>query len=152
MAINWDTLSIREVFEQSSNVGMAKLIDRYYQGNSFSERLHDFHLDEELGLQISGEAQPYINNNSRSTWSLCSKAWMAIGYESRLTPLQMLNFYNAVANDGRMMQPYLVEKIVKEGKVLKAFKPTVIDEQVASRPTIEQLQLLLEGCCRTGDS
>lgn len=146
----WDTITVRQAFEQSSNVGMAKLVDASYRHDEFSERLRQFHLNEVLDLEIEGESPPFINDTSRTTWSLCSKAWMAIGYESKVTPLQMLTLYNAVANDGQMMKPYLVEKVEREGMLINSYKPTVIDEQIASRRTIEQMQLLLEGVVERG--
>ncbi|PHI19322.1 peptidoglycan glycosyltransferase [Lewinellaceae bacterium SD302] len=146
----WDTITVQKAFEQSSNVGMAKLVDSFYHYNEFSDRLKSFHLNDQLGLEIEGEASSLISDTSFSTFSGVSKAWMAIGYESLLTPLQMLTFYNAVANDGKMMKPYFVDRVAKEGKVSQQFAPTVIDEQIASRRTIDQLQLLLEGVVERG--
>ncbi|WP_116124813.1 penicillin-binding transpeptidase domain-containing protein [Lewinella sp. IMCC34183] len=147
---NWRIVSVRDAFEQSSNVGMAKLVDSLYHDNEFSERLRDFHLDAESGIELEGERAPFINDTSRSEFSGISRAWMAIGYESRLTPLQMLTFYNAVANGGRMMKPYLVTQVERGGRVMEEYKPTVIDRQIASARTIEQLQSLLEGVVERG--
>ncbi|PPK86017.1 cell division protein FtsI (penicillin-binding protein 3) [Neolewinella xylanilytica] len=146
----WRVVSVRDAFEQSSNVGMAKLVDSLYHGNEFSERLRDFHLDSQSGIELEGERAPFINDTDQAGFSGISRAWMAIGYESRLTPLQMLTFYNAVANGGRMMKPYLVTKVQRNGRVLEDYKPTVIDEEVASPQTIEQLQSLLEGVVERG--
>ncbi len=147
---NWRVVSVRDAFEQSSNVGMAKLVDSLYEDNEFSEKLRDFHLEQESGIELEGERTPFINDTSRAEFSGISRAWMAIGYESRLTPLQMLTFYNSVANGGRMMKPYLVTKIERNGRILENFKPTVIDKQIAKPETIEQLQSLLEGVVERG--
>ena len=147
---NWRIVSVRDAFEQSSNVGMAKLVDSLYKDNEFSQRLQDFHLDTESGIELEGERAPFINDTSRVGFSGISRAWMAIGYESRLTPLQMLTFYNAVANGGRMMKPYLVTDIKQNGRTVEEYKPTVIDKQIASPGTIEQLQSLLEGVVDRG--
>jgi cell division protein FtsI (penicillin-binding protein 3) len=146
----WRTVSVRDAFEQSSNVGMAKLVDSLYADNEFSDRLKSFHLDAESGIELEGERRPFINDTSQSNFSGISRAWMAIGYESRLTPLQMLTFYNSVANGGRMMKPYLVTRIEQQGRTVEEYKPTVIDRQVASPQTIEQLQSLLEGVVERG--
>lgn len=146
----WRVISVRDAFEQSSNVGMAKLVDSLYRDNEFTERLRDFHLDNESGIELEGERAPFLNDTSRAEFSGISRAWMAIGYESRLTPLQMLTFYNAVANGGRMMKPYLVTQVERGGRVLEEYKPTVIDKQIASAETIEQLQSLLEGVVERG--
>ena len=147
---NWRTVSVRDAFEQSSNVGIAKLVDSLYRDNAFSERLKAFHLDAATGIELEGERAPFINDTSQTNFSGISRAWMAIGYESQLTPLQMLTFYNAVANGGRMMKPYLVTDIRHNGRLVKEYKPTVIDKQIASPQTIEQLQSLLEGVVERG--
>ncbi|WP_420460717.1 penicillin-binding transpeptidase domain-containing protein [Neolewinella sp.] len=147
---NWRIISVRDAFEQSSNVGMAKLVDSLYKDNEFSQRLQDFHLDTESGIELEGEGAAFINDTSRVGFSGISRAWMAIGYESRLTPLQMLTFYNAVANGGRMMKPYLVTDIKHNGRTVEEYKPTVIDKHIASAETIEQLQRLLEGVVDRG--
>ncbi|NJB84903.1 cell division protein FtsI (penicillin-binding protein 3) [Lewinella marina] len=146
----WRVISVRDAFEQSSNVGMAKLVDSLYKNNEFTERLRDFHLESESGIELEGERAPFLNDTSRAEFSGISRAWMAIGYESRLTPLQMLTFYNAVANGGRMMKPYLVTQVERGGRILEEYKPTVVDKQIASPQTIEQLQSLLEGVVERG--
>jgi cell division protein FtsI (penicillin-binding protein 3) len=146
----WRVITVRDAFEQSSNVAMAKLVDSLYSDNEFSAKLQSFHLNEKTGLEIEGEAQPFINDTTSSTFSGVSKAWMAFGYESRLTPLQTLTYFNAVANGGKMMKPYLVEEVRREGKTIQEFKPTVIDEQIASQQTIEQLRTLMEGVVERG--
>ena len=147
---NLNVVSVREAFEQSSNVGMAKLVDSLYKGDEFSNRLRDFHLDARSGIELEGERDPFVNDTSQANFSGISRAWMAIGYESRLTPLQMLTFYNSVANRGRMMKPYLVSEIRREGRNVEEYKPTVIDDEIASAETIEQLQSLLEGVVERG--
>jgi len=146
----WNVISIRQAFEQSSNVAMAKLADSLYADGEFSARLQSFHLDEKTGIELSGEGTPMVNDTTTSQWSGISNAWLSFGYESRLTPLQMLTFFNTVANGGRMMKPYIVEEVRREGKTLTDYRPTVVDEQIASRRTIEQLQSLLEGVVERG--
>ena len=146
----WNVISIRQAFEQSSNVAMAKLADSLYADGEFSARLQSFHLSEKTGIELSGEGTPMVNDTSRAEWSGISNAWLSFGYESRLTPLQMLTFFNTVANGGKMMKPYVVEEVRREGKTLTDFRPTVVDEQVASQSTIEDLQTLLEGVVERG--
>lgn len=146
----WDTISVQMAFEQSSNVGMAKLVDQHYKYSEFTQSLRRLHLDQVLDVEIEGEVAPILKDTTDDTWSLCTNPWMAIGYETRMTALQMLTLYNAVANNGRMMKPYLVNKVVREGKVLEEYRPTVIDKSIASRKTIEQVQLLLEGVVERG--
>ncbi|MFK8009805.1 MAG: penicillin-binding protein [Saprospiraceae bacterium] len=151
-----DTTTIRKAFEISSNVGIAKLVQKYY-GNTdaaakFIQHLRNFRLDQLVGIEINGEDEPYVKEayNSDDDWSGISLPWMSIGYEVELTPLQLLTFYNAVANDGRMMKPYLVTQVQHFGDPLKNFKPTVIKKQIAKPETIQKVKELLEGVVETG--
>lgn len=143
-------ITVRQAFEMSSNVAMAKLADSLYLDGEFSTRLKSFHLNELTGIELEGEATPMVNDTSSSKWSGISNAWLSFGYESRITPLQMLTFFNAVANGGKMMKPYVVEAVTRNGNMVTDYRPTVIDKQIASRRTVEQLQTLLEGVVERG--
>ncbi|MBX2926358.1 MAG: transpeptidase family protein [Saprospiraceae bacterium] len=157
-----DTITVQRAFEISSNVGMAKLAQQYYgkkekinrnQGaERFIERLKSFNLHLPTGIEVAGEAAPYIKEaySSAHEWSGTTLPWMAIGYELRLTPLQILTMYNAIANDGEMMKPYLVSEIQRDGKALQTFKPTVAKRQIASKSTIKKAKLLLESVVDRG--
>ena len=150
-----DTIPLREAFEISSNVGVAKTIAHFYGEKNdrndeegaarFVRRLKQFNLHQPVGIEIEGEANPYIKEaySEADYWSGTTLPWMSIGYELELTPLQLLTFYNAVANDGKMMKPYLVSAIQEMGKVKEQFYPTVINRRIASKRAIEQLQELL---------
>lgn len=146
----WRNISVRQAFEQSSNVAMAKMADSLYRDGEFSARLKSFHLDQLTGLGLEGEAVPSVADTTSENWSGISNAWLSFGYESKITPISMLTFFNSVANNGRMMKPYLVEEVRANGRARKKFKPTVIDDQIASMRTIEQLQSLLEGVVERG--
>src|SRR5690606_34769798 len=97
-------------------------------------------------------ARPLIKEayNKEQNWSGTTLPWMAIGYECQLTPLQMLTFYNAVANQGRMMRPKLVDAITNEGHVVKRFRPEVVKDRIASDKTIRKAQELLRGVAERG--
>lgn len=157
-----DSTTVRTAFEISSNVGIAKLVDRYYNlpdnGNKnkgayqFIQRLRDFNLDLPTNIEIEGEANPYVKDaySEEDQWSLVTLPWMATGYEVRQTPLQMLTFYNAVANKGRMVKPYLVSAVERNGEPINIFRPTVIKEEIASQSTVEKARILLEGVVERG--
>lgn len=145
-----DTMTIRDVFAHSSNVGTATMVQQYYGSNksqqaAFVDRLHEFGLDLPTEIEVGGEEKPYLKNPNNSTdeWSGTTLPWMSIGYELLLTPLQLLQFYNAVANDGRMMKPYLVQRTEQFGDVVKEYKPTVIRRNIASKKTIQKAKELL---------
>ena len=146
----WREITFRDAFEQSSNVGMAKLVDSLYSDNEFSERLHDLGFTAATGIELEGERSPFVNDTSSTTFSGVSRPWMAIGYESLVTPLQMLSFYNAIANGGRKMKPYLVTDVVRDGRVIQHYKPTVVEDRIVSPRTVDQLQLLMEGVVERG--
>ena len=153
---NLDSTTIRNAFEISSNVGLGKLVQKYYgegeKARDFVNRLRSFNLHLPTGIEIEGEAPPYIKEafNKEEDWSGISLPWMSIGYEVLVTPLQLLTFYNAVANNGRMMRPYLVSEIQHFGESKKKYKPTVIKKQIASLNTIRQAQDLLLGAVENG--
>lgn len=149
-----DTTTIRKAFEISSNVGIAKLIQEHYgdEAEDFINRLKKMNLHLPVGIEIEGEAPPMIKEayNKKQKWSGITLPWMSIGYEVLVTPLQLLTFYNAVANDGKMMKPYLVEEVQHFGETIEEFKPTVIRKRIASKSTINDVKSLLEGVVERG--
>lgn len=151
-----DSTSIRKAFEISSNVGIAKLVQEHYgaeeEADKFIERLKQFNLDHRTGVEINGEVDPYIKEaySNEDNWSGISLPWMAHGYEMKMTPLQMLSFYNAVANDGKQMKPYLVSERQEYGVTIERYPPTVVKKQLASSSTIKEAQSLLLGVVEEG--
>jgi cell division protein FtsI (penicillin-binding protein 3) len=151
-----DSTTVRHAFEISSNVAIAKLVQEHYgdevEAAEFIERLKQFNLNHKTGVEINGEADPYIKEaySTEDNWSGLSLPWMAHGYELKLTPLQLLSFYNTVANDGRQMKPYLVSETQKFGETVERFPPKVVKKQIASKKTIRLAQELLEGVVLNG--
>ncbi|MFM9948563.1 MAG: penicillin-binding protein [Saprospiraceae bacterium] len=157
-----DTTTVKRAFEISSNVGIAKLIQQYYGEKTkandnkgaaqFIERLKSFNLHLPTGIELDGEANPLIKEaySAEDQWSGTTLPWMAIGYECRLTPLQLLTFFNTIANDGQLVKPMLVSEIQRFGKTLETFPTTVVKERIASKRTIEQAKELLEAVVENG--
>lgn len=151
-----DSATVRTAFEISSNVGIAQMAFNYYEAKGkrkqFVKRLEQFHLNEKTNIEITGEEIPYIKSPkvTADKWSGTTVPWMAIGYEMELTPLQLLNLYNSVANGGKMMKPYLVSEVQRFGKTIETFEPEVIDNQIARPSTIKKVQQLLEGVVENG--
>jgi len=145
-------ITLKKCFEISSNVGFAKLIDYHYQHNpqKFLDRIHAAGLHEPLGFEIKGEGKPFIKQRKDKTWSGVTLPWMSIGYEMTMTPLQILAFYNAIANDGKMVKPYVVEKIQRNGVTVDSFSTTVLRENICSENTAKQLRRMLEGVVQEG--
>ena len=154
-----DSTSIRTAFEISSNVAFADLVQKHYgdidveNGDKrWIQHLKNFRLNQPVGIEIHGEDNPYVKEaqSKEDDWSGITLPWMSIGYEVELTPLQLLTFYNAVANDGKLMKPYLVSETQHFGETLKKFKPTVIKKQIAKPSTIKKVKELLEGVVENG--
>jgi cell division protein FtsI (penicillin-binding protein 3) len=145
-------ITVKEVFEKSSNVGTSKLIYDHYKDNpkEFVNRLYAMKLNEKLDLQIKGEGTPLIRYPGDKLWSGLSLPMMSHGYEVQMTPLQILTFYNAVANNGRMMRPRFVTAIMRNGTVIKNYEPDVIINSIASRSTIRKAKKMMEGVVEEG--
>lgn len=145
-------ITMKEVFEKSSNVGVAKTVWKYYNDDpeKFLKRMEQFHLNEPLGLQIPGEGKPYIKNTKDPLWSGTTLPWMSIGYECKLTPIHVLALYNAVANNGKMVKPKFVKEIRRRGKVVKTYETEVVEEKIASEKTIRQAREMMEGVVKRG--
>jgi len=148
----WGKITVQRVFEVSSNIGMAEIIQRAYaqEPQKFIDGLDEMGLRKALGIEIAGEGKPYIKDTDDESWSGISLAWMAHGYEVRQTPLQILTFYNAIANDGRMVKPKFVERITKGRKTVKELETEVLVEEVCSKETIDRVKEALEGVVENG--
>lgn len=145
-------LTVKQVFEESSNVGTSRLIYEHYKNNpkDFVNRLYAMRLNKQVGLQIKGEGEPLIRYPGDKLWSGLSLPMMSHGYEVQLTPIQILTFYNAVANDGRMMRPFFVNAIMRNGSIIKTYDPQVIINSIASRSTIRKAKKMMEGVVEHG--
>jgi cell division protein FtsI (penicillin-binding protein 3) len=145
-------LTVKQVFEKSSNVGTSIIINEHYKNNpkDFVNRLYAMKLNQQLDLQIKGEGKPLIRYPGDKLWSGLSLPMMSHGYEVQMTPLQILTFYNAVANDGKMMRPRFVTSILRNGSVVKSFGTDVIINSIASRSTIRKTKAMMEGVVEHG--
>ena len=147
-------ISAARVFEVSSNVGIVKLIKQHYDEapEKFISKMRSFGLDKKLGLPIQGEGKPFIPSpgNKRNPWNKISLEWMAWGYGVSLTPLQMLTFYNAVANDGEMVKPRFVQELRVQNTTEKVFDKVVLKKRIASQETIKKVRKIMENVVRRG--
>jgi cell division protein FtsI (penicillin-binding protein 3) len=136
-------ISVKEAFLRSSNVAFAKLADQYYytQPSKFVDHLHHFRLDTITGIDITAASgKPTIKRPSNRSWSKTTIPYMAHGYEELVTPLHMLMLYNAVANNGTMMKPYLVNAVKEYGVDYKTIQPQVLVEKICSDETLAQVR------------
>jgi cell division protein FtsI (penicillin-binding protein 3) len=142
-----DTVTVNEVFAQSSNVGIAKLVQRYYgaQPGEFIEQLAKFGLTNKMGIDLEGEATPLIKHPKTDvkSWSGITLPWMSMGYETKVTPLQMLTLYAAIANGGKMMRPMMVSEIQRNGDPIRKIHPQVLSKKIAGTKSIKALQNMM---------
>lgn len=145
-------LTVQEIFEVSSNVGVSKLVTRYYTGKEekFINRLYSLNLNNRIGISIKGEGEPEIKYPGDKLWSGVTLPQMSIGYEVRVTPLQTLMLYNAIANNGKMVKPKFVKGLMYHGDWVKTFNTEVIKQSVCSRSTLRKVKVMLEGVVERG--
>jgi len=145
-------VTVKHAFELSSNVAMAKMAAQHYSDNpnQFIKYLKKMRMDTVSGVDLRGERKPVIYKPGGRFWGPTTLPWMAFGYNLSVSPLQTTVLYNAIANNGRMMKPYLVSAVKEEGILLKQFEPVVTDEAVCSQQTLQQLKACLEGVCTSG--
>ena len=148
----YGVISLGRAFEVSSNVGISRVINEHYQDRpqKFVDRLYKMGLADKTGIEIPGEGKPKIPTPKDPAWSGITLPWMSHGYAVSMTPLQTLNFYNAVANNGQMMKPYLVKEIQRNGKTVRSFEPEVMNPMICSQETLSKVQKLLVGVVERG--
>jgi cell division protein FtsI (penicillin-binding protein 3) len=148
----YGVITVQEVIEKSSNIGMVRIINKHYRNNPdhFIERLYGMGLDKPLDLEIEGVREPIIKSTATPSWSGQTLASMAFGYETEFVPLQILTFYNAIANNGVMVKPRLVRELRKNSQVYKTYKTEVMKTTICSDETLRNIRKMLEGVVQNG--
>ncbi len=148
----YQVISLPRTLEVSSNIGVSRIIDDHYHAHpeKFVEGIRRIGLASDLNIPIAGSTPPRIRmpkKNERGqylNWSKTALAWMSIGYETQIPPISTVTFYNAIANNGKMMRPRFVKEVVKNGEVIKEFKPEVIKSKICKEKTLKEMQTILE--------
>lgn len=146
-------ITMSEVLSQSSNVGISKMIYKFYHENpkDYLVKIKSWGIDEKTGIDIPGESKPMIPEYGKN-WGGTTLPWMSFGYGVKLTPLQILTFYNGIANNGVIMKPQLLEKIEDNGKIVKAYSPFITNKKMASPEAISRLKQMLIFAVEKGTS
>lgn len=142
----YGVIDVTRIMEVSSNVGVSYLIDKHYGSNpqKFVDGLKRMSIDQPLHLQIAGEGKPNIRGPKQRYFSKTTLPWMSIGYETQLPPLNILTFYNAIANDGTMVRPKLVKAISRNGEIVREYPTEVINPKICSDRTLTQIREILQ--------
>lgn len=146
-------MAIKKAFAQSSNVGMATLAYEHYYKNpeKFTQHIKDLHLNGRTGIDLLGERKArMIEPKDKGSWNATTLPWLATGYGVMITPLHTCMMYNAVANGGKMMKPYLVSSVMEYGKEVQHFDPVVLEEEIAPKEAIAQLRKCTEEVVLSG--
>jgi len=143
---------LSEVFEHSLN-GLAKIIYDNYKNDPkrFVNRWYSMRLNKKTEIELPGEALPLIKHPDKNKdWSGITLPWMSIGYELKIAPIQLLAFYNAIANNGQRMKPRLVKELRNRGSVVKEFPIEEVGAKICSKETLKQIRSLLKGVVTEG--
>lgn len=148
----YGVINVTKILEVSSNIGVSKIIDKFYGDNpqKFIDGIKRMSIDTPLNLGFVGEASPNILGPKERYFAKTTLPWMSIGYETQIPPIYILNFYNAIANNGKMVKPKFVKSITKDGNIIKDFPTETINEQICSEHTLEQIQMILKSVVANG--
>lgn len=146
-------LTVEETLMFSSNIGVSGIIDEHYKNKpgKFVDGLYRMGLNTPLHLQLAGAANPYIPHPKDKTyWDLTRLPWMSIGYNTQIPAINLLTFYNAIANNGTMVKPRFVTRIEKDGVVLKEYPVEVIIPQICSKKTLREIRKMIRAVVSRG--
>ena len=154
----YGTINVARTLEVSSNIGVSHVIDHFYgsEPERYVKGLYRVGIHEDLKLPLVGYLPPRIRmpqKNKRGqyeNWSKTALPWMSIGYETQIAPINTVTFYNAIANNGKMMRPRFVKKVMKNGETVMEFKPQVIKERIAKPKALKTMQTILENVVSQG--
>ncbi len=141
----YGVIDVNRIMEVSSNIGVSSIIDKFYKDDpqKFVDGLKRMSIDQPLHLQIPGEGTPNIKGPKEKYFAKTTLPWMSIGYEVQIPPINILTFYNAIANNGTMVRPRFVTKAVKDGDVVEEYPVEVINKKICSDHTLEQIRTIL---------
>jgi cell division protein FtsI (penicillin-binding protein 3) len=145
-------ITLQHAFEKSSNIAISKKVNEYFgaKPEKFLEYIRNMGLTEPVLFQLDGVAKPYFKSTASKTWSGTTLPWMSIGYELSMSPIHTLSFYNAVANDGKMVRPMIVKQTRVADQILDSYETEVVVEKMCSDETLRKVKIMLEGVVENG--
>ncbi len=147
-------ITIEEAMAYSSNIGISRIIDENYGKNPsrYVNKLYEMGLTKDLRLEIPGYEKPNIRHpkDPQSHWYGTTLPWMSIGYESQVSPIYTLAYYNAIANNGKFIRPFFVKNVTKNGEIIKSYSTEVINEKFCSAGVLKDVRRALESVVEYG--
>ena len=148
----YGAINVSRILEVSSNIGVSSIIDQYYHNNpqKYIDGLKRMSLGTQLNLQIPGEGIPNIKGPKEKYFAKTTLPWMSIGYETQIPPIHILTFYNAIANNGKMVKPRFVTAAMRDNQVVKEFPVEVINPKICSESTLNNIRMILKRVVSVG--
>lgn len=150
----YGVLTFSQILEQSSNIGVSRIIDEAYRDSpqKFVDGLRKMGIGIPLNLPFVGKGEPLIPqpNSKKRYWSKSDLPWMSIGYVSQQPVISTLTFYNAIANNGKMVKPKFVKAEMENGQVVREFPTEVLIEQICKPSTLKDIQFCLNNVVKIG--
>ncbi|MCI4671738.1 MAG: transpeptidase family protein [Bacteroidia bacterium] len=142
----WGNITFEKVFAHSSNVGVSKTLNEMYEKEpeKYLAHLRRFGFFDRANVQLSGEPLPRIIMPEDKDWTIATLPSLSYGYSLLVTPIQMASFYNAIANDGKLIRPWIIKGVADNSRVVKEYRPEVLEEKMLSDETIEQLKQVMK--------
>lgn len=139
-------LTVQECFAHSSNIGMSKLAYKAFvqKPAELKEYLHRFHLDVKSPVDLTDVPKPMMAPLDQKGSAEGNMLWMSFGYGIQVSPLHTLTLYNAVANNGRMMKPYLVNSIQSDAVITRQFQPVIMTDNFCKPSVIRDARASME--------
>jgi cell division protein FtsI (penicillin-binding protein 3) len=137
----------------SSNIGVSSLIDKHYRNQpcKFVDGLYRMGLNKPMDLEIPGSGRPFIPYPvGKRYWARTDLPWMSIGYVTQIPPIYTLAFYNAIANNGKLIRPFFVKAFSRNGENIKEFQTSVLNEKICSDKTLAQVRVMLDSVVTHG--
>lgn len=150
----YGVLTVKEVLANSSNIGVSRLVDRYFAHNpsEYVDQLYKMGVGKPMNIEIPGAGRPKIRHpkDKHVNWYKTALPWMSIGYEVQMPPIYTLAFYNAIANNGKYIRPYFVKSISQNGRILETFDTETINSSICSSSTLSDIRMMLQAVVEEG--
>lgn len=148
----YGVINLSKAMQLSSNTAIVQMVHDLFGKNpkKFVDKINKMHLNRKLGLSISGEGEPFIPQPHQRGWSGIALEWMAFGYGVEMTPLQVLTFYNAIANNGVMLKPRMIREVKHWNKSIQKFDIEVLNSTLCSEQTATIVKKVLENTVKYG--
>lgn len=145
----YHNITLAEAIHASSNIGISRAVVKAYGNNpsAYVEKLYAMGFNEKMNIEIPGNDGPKIRHpkDKARYWSKTTLPWMSIGYESQIPPIYTLAFYNAIANNGKLIRPFFVKALMQNGQTVKTFSTETIRESICKPTTLQIVRETLLG-------